>query len=206
VWVVSTWRVVLHSRCFLNLQSCYLSAKTIPGSKIMVVVYTQTESHPSLFTVLCKRPKNEEITKKHEHCCCIHLEIILHLVCFLNHFNSATWYKEATNFKDDEFGNLNYLWSRSRENSALVKNWNWIWWCGWQIVSPACDLACQRQGASTVQPVNSLPRPAFLDGAEEHDSGDDPTSPVVSCIGQVQYNSSLAHSHMLDRCHWNFLS
>lgn len=54
------------------------------------------------------------------------------------------------------------------------------------IVSPACDLACQRQGASTVQPVNSLPRPAFLDGPEAHDSGDDPTSPVVSCIGQVR--------------------
>ena len=43
----------------------------------------------------------------------------------------------------------------------------------------------QRQGVSAVQPVTSLPRAAFLDGAEDHDSGDDPTSPVVTCIGQV---------------------
>jgi hypothetical protein len=36
-----------------------------------------------------------------------------------------------------------------------------------------------------VQPVNSLPRAAFLDGAADQDSGDEPTSPVVTCIGQV---------------------
>jgi len=57
-----------------------------------------------------------------------------------------------------------------------------------QIVHPAMVTVTgsQRQGASAVQPVNSLSRAAFLDGAAaDHDSDDDPTSPVVTCIGQV---------------------
>lgn len=62
-----------------------------------------------------------------------------------------------------------------------------------QIVHPAMvSIGGQKQGASTVQPLNSLPRGGFLDGAADHDSGDDPTSPVVTCIGQVFYYSSLS--------------
>jgi hypothetical protein len=49
-------------------------------------------------------------------------------------------------------------------------------------VHPTMAMGGQKQGASTVQPVTSLPRAPFLDGGEEHDSGDDPTSPMVSCI------------------------
>lgn len=57
------------------------------------------------------------------------------------------------------------------------------------IVHPALQVTVagsHKQGASTVQPVNSLPRAAFLDGAADQDSGDEPTSPVVTCIGQVK--------------------
>ena len=75
--------------------------------------------------------------------------------------------------------------------SDWLKSLRRRWWCGWQIVHPALQVTVagsQRQGASTVQPVNSLPRSAFqFDGAADHDSGDDPTSPVVTCIGQVPY-------------------
>lgn len=59
------------------------------------------------------------------------------------------------------------------------------------IVHPAMvSIGGQKQGASTVQPLNSLPRGGFLDGAADHDSGDDPTSPVVTCIGQVKKDKS----------------
>ena len=73
---------------------------------------------------------------------------------------------------------------------VLAEQVIWFFLCV-QIVHPAmASMGHPKKGVSAVQPVNSLPRTAFMEGAAEHQSGEDPTSPVVTCIGQVNNFSS----------------
>ena len=78
---------------------------------------------------------------------------------------------------------------------VLAEQVIWFFLCV-QIVHPAmASMGHPKKGVSAVQPVNSLPRTAFMEGAAEHQSGEDPTSPVVTCIGQV--NQLFIPSHLL---------
>lgn len=78
---------------------------------------------------------------------------------------------------------------------VLAEQVIWFFLCV-QIVHPAmASMGHPKKGVSAVQPVNSLPRTAFMEGAAEHQSGEDPTSPVVTCIGQV--NQLFIPSHLI---------